>query len=110
MGRTGDRPWGRQSRLSVRLRRPAGPASSASFPRFLSRLLGAAALLVAGAAGLAAPAAADVMVSNLASDDGGDRERSRPAMESWRSLALPLYRGRADDVAGLQRMRTPHRA
>ena len=63
MGRAGCAQRERQSRLSLfGLRRPAGPASSPSFPGFLSRLpraaarLALAALLLAGAGGLATPA------------------------------------------------------
>ena len=61
----------RPSRLSLRPRRPAGPASPPSFPGFLSRLsrtaarLALAALLLAGAGTVAAPASADVLVSNI---------------------------------------------
>ena len=77
MGRADSRPRERESRLSLRPRRAAGSASSHSVPRFLSRLpraaarIALAALLLAGAAGVAAPAAADVLVSNLGRADGG---------------------------------------
>ena len=58
-------------------RRPAGPASSPSFPGVLSRIprvaarLALAALLLAGAGAIAAPASADVLVSNLGRSDSG---------------------------------------
>ena len=86
MGRAGCAPRERHSRLSLRPRRPAGPASSPSSPGFLPRLsraaacLGLAALLLAGAAGVAAPASAAVLVSNLGqgsdSFDAGTYDRA----------------------------------
>ena len=75
----------RRSRLGLfGLRRPAGPASSPSFPGFLSRQPRAAArpalaaLLLVGAATVAAPAAADTLVSNTgqSADDEHDVTRN----------------------------------
>ena len=71
----GERP----SLLSLcSVRRPAGPASSPSFsgllsrlPRATARLALAALLLAGGTLGIAAPAAADVLVSNLGQTDSG---------------------------------------
>ena len=68
----------RPSRPSPGRYRPAGPASSPSVAHFLSRLpraaarLALAALLLAGAGAVAAPASADVLVSNIgqSSSDG----------------------------------------
>ena len=78
MGRAACARRERQSRLGLfSLRRPAGPASSPSFPGFLSRLpraaarLALAALLLAGAGTVAAPASADVLVSNVGKSDVG---------------------------------------
>ena len=53
----------------MRFRRPAGPASTPSFlarlPRFAVPLALAGLLLTGGTLGLAAPAEADVLVSNI---------------------------------------------
>ena len=71
MGRAESRPRECRSRLSLRPRRAAEPALSPSFPNFLSRLprgtvrLALAPLPLAGAAGVAAPVTADVLVSNI---------------------------------------------
>ena len=72
--------------VSLGPRRPAGPASSPSFPRFLARLpraaarLVLAALLLAGAAGLATPAFAQQsptpFVSNLDQGSGANSIRT----------------------------------
>ena len=72
----------RQSRLSLfGLRRPAGPASSSSFPGFLSRLP-RAALLLAGAVAVAPPtfAQSTTLVSNTGqttADNSSTRDRSQ---------------------------------
>ena len=63
--------WERPSRLSLRPRRPAGPASSPSCRHFLSRTttpLAQAGLPLAGGGPIAAPApdSTDVPVSNIA--------------------------------------------
>ena len=99
------------SRPSPGPRRPAGPASSPSVPRFLSRLpraaarLAQAALLLAGAGVVAAPASADVLVSNigqsssdgslLANDDVAQRftTGSNPAGYTLSSIELRIRTG-----------------
>ena len=99
------------SRPSPGPRRPAGPASSPSVPRFLSRLpraaarLALAALLLAGAGTVAAPATADVLVSNigqsssdgslLANDDVAQRftTGSNPAGYTLSSIELRIRTG-----------------
>ena len=84
----------RHSRLSFPgPRRPAEPSSSPSLPRFLSRLPRAAARLSLSAllllAGLAAPAAADVLVSNTAETIAGNDNNA--AEEAWSTKTL--YQG-----------------
>ncbi len=62
------------------LRRPAGRACSPFYPRFLSRRaarVALAALLLAGAAGIAAPASADVLVSNVGQSQSSPGGTSR---------------------------------
>ena len=80
VGRAGRARRERQSRLSLfGLRRPAAPASCPSFPGFLSRLpraaarLALAALLLAGAGTVAAPASADAakLVGNRGETETG---------------------------------------
>ena len=81
MGRAGSRPRERRSRLlSLRPRRAAGPGFSPSFPNFLPRLargtarLALAVLLLAGAGVVVAPAAADVLVSNIDQSAANDND------------------------------------
>ena len=63
----------RPSRLRtfLGLRRPAGPASSASFPRYLPRLALAGLLLAGLSSGIVAPASAATLVSNTGETAAG---------------------------------------